>query len=267
MRQRHSFGQIFLKNQKYIQKILASFDLSGKTVLEIGPGKGLITSSLINQAKYLYCVEVDRRFCVFLKNKFRHNKNVEIIHADILKFPFSKLGENITIFGNIPYHISSQLIRYLVNHRKYIKAAYLTFQKEFVQKLTARPSTCNYNFLSCYSQYYANIKKLFDIPASAFEPAPKVDSSFSEITFYSKPPYQVDNEDFLFKIIRKAFAGRRKKIINSLPIIPKGTGAPVKDKRSFFSLLKVDPNSRAENISLKEYVSIANNVASGTHPM
>ncbi len=250
MRQKRSFGQVFLKNQEYIQRILDSLDLEGKIVLEIGPGEGLITNYLIDRAKYLYCVEVDRSFCVFLKNKFRHKKNVEIIHADILKFPFSKLGKNITIFGNIPYQISSQLIKYLIDYREYIKVAYLTFQKEFVRKLTAKPSTHSYKFLSCYSQYYAKIKKLFDIPASAFEPIPRVDSAFSEINFYRKSPYNAKDEDFLFKIIRKAFVGRRKKIINSLPVIG--------DKYDFFSSLKIDPDSRAENISLKEYIAIAN---------
>ena len=250
MRQKRSFGQVFLKNQKYIRKILDSLDFDGKTVLEIGPGMGVITGALISRVKYLYCVEVDRRLCGFLKENFGHKKNVEIIHADILKFPLSDLGNNITIFGNVPYQISSQLVKYLIKHRKSIRHAYLTFQKEFVRKLTAKPSTRDYTFLSCYSQYYAKIEELFDIPASAFEPIPGVDSAFSKFNFYHKSPYKVKDEEFLFRVIRKAFAGRRKKIVNSLSIIPKGP--------DFFSSLKINPASRAENISLKQYISIAN---------
>lgn len=250
MRQKHSFGQVFLKNKKYIQKILDNLDLKNKIVLEIGPGKGAVTDYLIDRVKYLYCLDVDRRFCIFLKNKFKNKKNVKIIHTDILKFQLSKLGENLTVFGNIPYQISSQLIKYLIDNRKYINKAYLTFQKEFVQKLTAKPSTCNYNFLSCYSQYYAQIEKLFNIPASAFEPVPKVNSAFLAMNFYTKSPYFVKNEDFLFKTIRKAFSSRRKKIINSLPVIGNSC--------DFFSSLKINPDLRAENISLEEYINISN---------
>jgi len=260
MKQRYSFGQVFLKNQKYVQKILDSFDLEGKTVLEIGPGMGAITDALISRVKYLYCVEVDRRLCSFLKKRFGHKKNIEIIHADILKFPLSELGKDITIFGNIPYQISSQLVKYLINHREYIRCAYFTFQKEFVRKLTAKPSTGDYTFLSCYSQYYAKIEELFDIPASAFEPIPRVNSAFSKFNFYRKSPYNVKDEDFLFKVIRKAFSGRRKKIINSLSVISKGAASPAGNKHDFFSSLKINPASRAENISLTQYISIADKI-------
>lgn len=252
MKQRRSFGQVFLKDKRYIQKILDNLELEGEIVLEIGPGRGAITDYLSGRAKHLYCVEVDRRFCNFLQAKFSKKKNVEIIHADILKFPLSKLGKNIIVFGNIPYHISSELIKYLIDYRKCICRAYLTFQKEFVQKITAKPSSNGYNFLSCYLQYYAAIERLFDIKASAFEPVPKVNSTFSKITFYPKLPLVAENEDFLFKVIRKAFSGRRKKIVNSLPV--------PEDKLKFFSALKIDPNLRAENISLEEYVSIANSL-------
>ena len=265
MRQKRSFGQVFLKDQKYVRKILDRLDFEGKIVLEIGPGMGIITSALVNRVKYLYCVEVDRRFCGFLKKKFGHKKNVEIIHADILKFPLSELGKDVTIFGNIPYQISSQLIKYLVNHREYIRCAYFTFQKEFVRKLTAKPSTCDYTFLSCYSQYYAKIEELFDIPASAFEPIPRVDSAFSKINFYHEPPYNVKDEDFLFEVIREAFSGRRKKIINSLSVIFKGTALLAGNRHDFFSSLKINPVSRAENISLKQYISIANKGVSLRH--
>lgn len=250
MKQRHSFGQVFLSDKRYIQKILDNLELEGEIVLEIGPGNGAITDYLSDRVKHLYCVEVDKRFCNFLQTKFSTKNNVEIIHADILKFPLSKLGKNVIVFGNVPYQISSELIKYLIDYRKCIRRAYLTFQKEFVQKLTAKPSSGDYNFLSCYVQYYAAIERIFDIKAAAFEPVPKVNSTFSKINFYPKLPLVAENEDFLFKVIRKAFSGRRKKIINSLPV--------PEDKLKFFSSLEIDPNLRAENISLEKYVSIAN---------
>ena len=253
MKQLRSFGQVFLVDTEYIQKIFNSLDIEGKQVLEIGPGKGAMSELLAKGAKNLYCVEVDRRFCDFLRRKFSKIDNVEIIHADILKFGLSGLGNKITVFGNVPYQISSELIKYLIDYRRYIEVAYFTFQKEFVQKMTARASGDNYNFLSCYIQYYAKVEGIFDIKASAFDPIPKVDSTFSKINFYRESPYKVKDEDFLFKVIRKAFSCRRKKIINSLPV--------TENKLKFFSSLGIDPNLRAENISLGEYVLIANELS------
>jgi len=250
MKQLRSFGQVFLTDTEYIQKIFNSLDIESKQVLEIGPGKGVMSGLLAEKAKKLYCIEVDRRFCDFLRRKFFRKDNVEIIHADILKFTLSKLGNKIIIFGNVPYQISSKLIKYLIDYRKYIEVAYFTFQKEFVQKMTAGPSGGNYNFLSCYVQYYAKVERIFDIKASAFDPIPKVDSTFSKINFYSKPPYKAKDEDFLFKVIRKAFSSRRKKIINSLNL--------PKSNQSFFESAGLNLNLRPENLSLKDYVYIAN---------
>ncbi len=250
MRQKRSLGQIFLKDQRYIQKILAKLSLSGQVVLEIGSGNGVISGFLAQNSKQLYCLEVDQYLCQLLKKKFRGNKNVQIIHDDILKFPLGSLGKNILIFGNVPYQISTALIKYLISHREHIQGAYLTLQKEFVQKLTAKHSSNHYCFLGCWTQYYAETIKLFDIPAAAFNPVPKVDSTFIKINFYRKSPYKVRSEDLLFRVIRKAFTNRRKKIINSL-LIPG-------DRHKFFSRLGINPSLRAENISLNQYVAITN---------
>ena len=250
MKQLRSLGQVFLTDAEYIQMIFNSLDIKGKQVLEIGPGKGVISELLAEKAKKLYCIEVDQRFCNFLRKKFFKKDNVEIIHADILKFSLSKLGNKIIVFGNVPYHISSELIKYLVNYRKYVEVAYFTFQKEFVQKMIAGESCENYNFLSCYIQYYARVERIFDIKASAFDPIPKVDSTFSKINFYSKSSYKVEDEDFLFKVIRKAFSSRRKKIINALSLS--------KGNQSSFESAGLNLNLRPENFSLKDYVYIAN---------
>lgn len=251
MRLYHHFGQVFLKDRRYIKKILASVDaFKEEDILEIGPGSGRLTKHLVNEAKYLYCVEVDNRLCEFLKDKFKLFPNIEIINSDILKFSLSKLGKRLIVFGNIPYQISNEIIRYLVTNREYIKKAYLTLQKEFSQKLTAGVSSKSYKYLSCYIQYYARLKKLFDIPSRAFTPVPKVNSSFLEIEFYNKPLYKAKDENHLFEIIRRAFCYRRKKIINTLPIS--------ENREKIFSELHISPSLRPQDVSLKEYVLIAN---------
>ncbi|UCD16104.1 MAG: ribosomal RNA small subunit methyltransferase A [Candidatus Omnitrophota bacterium] len=251
MRLSKSFGQVFLKDTNYIKKIVNALDIDGKEVLEIGSGDGRISELLAPRVKFLYCVELDLRFCNLLEEKFKGSSGVKIIHQDILKFPLTRIDKKLIIFGNIPYQISNELIRYLITNREHIDCAYLTFQKEFVSKLEARPSMKAYGFLSCYVQFYAKVEKLFDIPNKAFVPVPEVDSSFMRMEFYSEIPYKIDNAGFLFKVIKAAFSKRRKKIINSLPF--------PKDKLiEILSSLNLSTDVRPENLSLEDYVKVAN---------
>lgn len=252
-----SLSQVFLKDANYINLIINSLDVAGEEVLEIGSGTGEISRRISAKAKFLYCIELDQRFIPVLEQKFKQQPNVKVIHGNILEFSLSDLGKQLIIFGNVPYQISYELIEYLVKYRQYIKRVYLTLQKEFVQKLIAQVSTKPYSFLTCYIQYYAKVTKIFDIPAKAFMPIPKVDSSFIRLEFYRHPPYEVKDEAFLFKIIHQAFSQRRKKIINSLPL-------PV-DKHLFFNSLNINPNSRPENLSLQEYIAVANRITGNTN--
>ncbi len=246
MRLKQSLGQVFLNDQKYIKKIIASLDIAGKCVLEIGPGAGKITEFISARAKHLYCIEIDPRFYKLLKERFSDRPHIEVIPGDILKFPLTKLPRKLVVFGNIPYQISSDLVKYLVQYRDRIQSAHLTFQREFAQKLTAQPATAHYGFISCYIQYYAQVNKLFKIPAGSFRPIPKVDSSFVNIKFFGRKPYKVKDENFLFNIIRKAFSQKRKKLVNSLSL-PKNRHC-----------LAVDSDARAEDVSLEEYILLAN---------
>jgi len=245
----HSLGQVLLKDKTYIEKIIATLEVKGQDVLEIGPGDGVITGRLLPAARSLYCVELDTRFYGLLREKFKSSPNITIFNQDILDFKLSELGTTVIVFGNVPYHISNNLVRYLIEHRQYVRRAYLTFQKEFVDKLTAAVSTKPYGALSCLAQYYAHIEKLFDIPARAFVPVPKVDSAFMKLEFYAQLPLSAVNEAVLFKVIRGAFSQRRKKIINALSFLP--------DIEHLLLSLKIDGNYRPENLSLRDYISIA----------
>ncbi|MCK9572997.1 MAG: 16S rRNA (adenine(1518)-N(6)/adenine(1519)-N(6))-dimethyltransferase RsmA [Candidatus Omnitrophica bacterium] len=252
MRLSHSLGQVFLTEKNYIQKIINSLVIEDEIVLEIGSGPGEISAAIGKRCKFLYCVEFDPRFVSVLEQKFKNERNVRVIHSDILKFNLSERNERLVIFGNVPYQISNSLISYLIDNRTFIKKAYLTFQKEFVDKLIAETGNKDYGFLSCFIQYYAGIEKIFDIPRGAFTPVPKIDSSFISLDFYDEPQDAAEDENLLIRIIREAFNQRRKKISNSL--------SKFIASDDFFSSLKVDPNARAENVSLKEYVDIANKV-------
>lgn len=253
MKQSKSLGQVFLKDQNYIRRILEALNIAGETVLEIGPGSGEISGQVANKCKFLYCVEFDPRFVANLEEKFSNKENIKIIHSDILKFSLSDLKEKPVIFGNVPYQISNSIINYLIENRAFIKNAYLTFQKEFVDKLIAKVSTKDYSFLSCYVQYYSKVSKLFDIPKGAFAPIPKVDSSFIEVNFNNLSLPRAKDEELLFKVIRHAFNQRRKKILNSLSSFCPGS--------DFFGSLKIDWGLRAENISLEQYILIADRLS------
>lgn len=257
MKLKPKLSQVFLEDKRYVQKIIEAIKVNKEDILEIGPGKGQITEYLSRRANFLYCVELDIKLYNFLNDKFRNVKNIKIIHNDILRFSFSSLSKKVVVFGNIPYQISTPLINYLIKNRNFISNAYLTLQEEFAEKLLAKPSTSQYNFLSCYTQYYAELKKIFKIPSFAFKPQPKVDSLFIELDFNKKNIFEVIDEKLLFEVIRQAFSQRRKKIINSL-IVPQ-------DKKEFFASLGIPENFRAEDISLDKYISISNKLYSLRH--
>ena len=251
MKFKKSLGQHFLRDKRFVRKILKNLHFDGETVLEIGAGSGVMTRRIINRkVKRLYCLEKDLSLIPILKERFL-SERVEIINEDILGFNIGSLGDNIVVFGNIPFNISNRLIRYLIDNRRFVKKAYLTFQKEFAHRLAASCNTRVYGYLSCFVQYYAKIRILFDIPKEAFYPKPKVDASFVEMDFCGYPLFRVGDEKLFFKLIRKAFSSRRKKVINSL--------SGLKDKENLkkaFSSLKLDTSSRAENLSLKDYYNL-----------
>lgn len=242
-------GQVFLTNLSYIEKIKNSLDIDGETVVEIGPGRGAITKHLAARAKKLYAVEADRKLHEQLVIQFVDSENVELLSKNILNFDFSFLKEKAVVFGNIPYCISSDIIKHLVKNRAFVKRAYLTCQKEFIEKLAAKPSTGGYVFLSCYFQYHSRIIKLFDIPANAFSPIPKVNSTFALLDFLEEPDIPANDEGFLFELIKNAFANRRKKIINAIH---------AEDKKDILASCGIDPSLRPENISLEQYITLAN---------
>jgi 16S rRNA (adenine1518-N6/adenine1519-N6)-dimethyltransferase len=250
MRLSRSLGQIFLRDRRYIGKIIRILDINGEDVVEIGPGKGCITVHLAEKANKLVCVELDIRFCSYLEKRFVDNPCVEVVNCDILKFPLAKISEKVVVVGNVPYQISERLVKYLVENRNCIKKAYLMLQKEFVNKLLSKEGTKSYTPLSCYVNYYAKVRKYFDVPARAFSPLPKVNSCFISLEFYPLPPYKVCDTDYLFEIIDSAFCHRRKKIINSFPCLRENPGILLKGG--------ISPEARAEDISLSQYVYMAN---------
>lgn len=262
MKQLHRYSQKFISDKGIIRKILLSLDASDAIIVEVGSGDGRLSDHLRAVCRKLICVEIDRRFCRYLEKRFGHDKKVTVVNSDILQWPLTSAVSDgslsgvakVVLVGNIPYHISKRFVRYCIANRAFIQRGYFMFQREFADKLLAKVSTASYCWLSCFFQYYATGQRLFDVPADAFSPPPRVASSFVKTIFFTEPRLKAVNDAFLFQIINAAFSQRRKKIINSL--------ACYSDIVSISSKLKIDLNARAENISLATYIKLANELYS-----
>lgn len=249
-------GQNFLRDIKIQQKIIQACHLKDDdTVLEIGPGQGAITRLIAPCVKKLVCVETDRDLIEPLRLLFpneSHGNPVEVIHADFLKWDMSHLPSGIKIVGNIPYYISTPIIEKIISERARVSEAFLTVQLEFGERLIAKEGGKEYGSLTCFVQYYADIKMHFKIKNASFKPAPRVDSCFISIKL-NDGKEKAKDEAFLFKLIQTAFQQRRKNIVNAL----KGLVEKEKLER-ILQELNIDPKARPENLTLLNYINICN---------
>jgi 16S rRNA (adenine1518-N6/adenine1519-N6)-dimethyltransferase len=252
-RPKKNLGQNFLTDVRIQQKIIQACDLKIEdVVVEIGPGQGVLTRLIAPQVKRLICVETDRDLIGSLRSGLP--ASVEIVHADFLKWDMSHLPYGVKVIGNIPYYISTPIIEKLITDRTKISVAFLTVQLEFGQRLTAKVGGAkDYGSLSCFAQYYAEVKMLFKIKHTCFQPAPKVDSCFLRLMMRPQGQALVVDEEFLFKLIQTAFQQRRKNIVNSL----KGLAGRKKLEESL-ERLGINPNARPENLTLLNYINLCN---------
>ena len=261
---RKKLGQNFLIDKNIIRKITGIISLAkDDIVLEIGAGQGVLTQELIKSAKNVIAVELDRILFQDLKHNFSDSDNIELINEDILKINLQELikklriRRKINVVANIPYSITTPILEYLFKNIEFFNIIYLMVQKEFALRLAAKLNTKDYSSMSCFAQFHAQPALLFQIKNTCFWPRPKVDSYFIRLkpkgcNFYSGELKPKDNK-LLFKIIRTAFNQRRKNILNSLKsILDKNSVGDILTK------LNIDFNSRAENISLDDFIKVSN---------
>jgi len=255
-----SLGQNFLVDQNIAKKIIAALELKpSDIILEIGAGKGELTSLIASKVSKIYAVELDKRLQDTLTYRLKDYSNVSIINQDILKFNLDNLltGKvRIKVFGNIPYYISSPIIEYLIKHRGQVEEAFITVQKEFAKRVVASPGSKEYGAFSFFVQYYALPEIILQISRGCFFPVPKVDSCLLYLRFREKPAVYVGNEGLLFSIIRSAFNQRRKTLRNSL----KGIIAQEKIE-DFLLKHKKNHNIRPEELSLSDFAELVNTLS------
>jgi 16S rRNA (adenine1518-N6/adenine1519-N6)-dimethyltransferase len=256
-RAKKSLGQNFLRDGNARRRIVAACGFSASdTVLEIGPGRGSLTSLIAERVKKVYAVELDQALAEGLQEQFRDNAAVDIRQGDILRFDPGSLPEaragKITVIGNIPYYITSPILEHLIDNRQAVKAVFLTVQKEFARRICAAPGSKEYGSFSCYIQYYTKPAILFDIKKNSFYPVPKVDSSFIRLEMRAIPAVHVSDEERLFRVIRHAFQQRRKTLRKSL----KGIVAESALER-FFACSGIPSTTRPERLSLQDFAALA----------
>lgn len=247
---RRRFSQNFLVDRSAVDRIVAALSPPpGATVLEIGPGTGALTAPLAARGRVV-AVEIDRDLAARLRETFPDGR-VEVVEEDVLAFDFSRAGDDLLVAGNLPYHVSKPVVAKLVAERARVAAAVLMFQKEVAERLTASPGSPAYGPLTIAARLAFDVETLFDLPAAAFRPRPKVVSTVTRWRRLS-PGLDPAIEGPLREVVRIAFAARRKTLLANFR-------AALGDEqaRALLAASGVEPETRAERLSPEDFVRLA----------
>ncbi|MEX0619500.1 MAG: 16S rRNA (adenine(1518)-N(6)/adenine(1519)-N(6))-dimethyltransferase RsmA [Pseudohongiellaceae bacterium] len=255
-RPRKRFGQNFLHDEHVIRKIIDSIQIRPEDhIVEIGPGQGALTRHLVNQGKRLDLIELDRDLVVRLSSEMGSHDHLHLHQADILKFDLGDIAEPgfpLRVVGNLPYNISTPVIFRLLKYQSMIRDMVFMLQLEVVNRMAAEPGNRTYGRLGLMVQYYCRVEHLFDVPANAFTPRPKVVSAIVRLTPHTTPPVEARDVGCLQNVIRTAFTQRRKTLKNSLKTLI---------SEDAWTNIPVDNSQRPENISLADYVRISDSLS------
>lgn len=243
-----SLGQHWLNDDASLEAMVASVDVGPEdTVLEIGPGAGSLTKKLVATAKQVVAVEYDKMLALNLPVRVRA-PNLQVIQSDILKFDFGQLPPDYKVVANIPYYLTSNLLRVMCETPNHFSEASLLVQKEVAQRVAAQPG--DMSLLSVSVQYYCQTGLGPIIPAKLFTPAPKVDSQILMLSYRKEPLFPDVDEKRFFQIVKAGFAQRRKTILNSL-----GGGLQLNREQAAAALEKagISPGARAQTLSLADW--------------
>ncbi len=246
------FGQNFLVDESIIADIVDAINPKFEdNMVEIGPGLGAMTRPLLKRLERLHVVEIDRDIIERLKSDYPQDGRLVIHEGDALKFDLAMLPAPLRIVGNLPYNISSPLLFHFADHAGRIADMHFMLQDEVVERMVAEPSTPAYGRLSVMLQYRFYMEKLLDVPPESFRPAPKVNSAIVRMIPLPDDRIAVKNEALFSRIVGSAFGQRRKTLRNTLREFL---------DESAFAALGIDPQLRAENLSVDEFERITSHV-------
>jgi len=260
-------GQHFLDDPSVGSRIVEALgDLSQSTVLEIGPGRGALTSMLGRRARRGIAVEADRVLAAQLRMKFSLVPNLEIIEGDILAVDLNTLfgpkpgttrpgmeqaPDRVRVVGNLPYFITSDILLRLFEYRKYFETIVLMVQKEVADRLAAHPGTKDYGLLTATAQLYSRVEKLFEVPPGSFSPPPKVHSAVVRLVLVPRLEKLAVNEAEFMSFLKLSFAQKRKTLWNNLKVRYASEDLTGAMKRA-----RIQPSIRAEALSLEQMAAL-----------
>jgi len=250
-------GQIFLRDALVVDKILQSAALAPQeTVLEIGPGRGILTAALARQAQALYAIEVDAHYARALEQHFASATQVHILQADARFYDYGLLPQPLVVVANLPYSMGMAILDRLLTFRQRLSRLVIMLQHEVALRLLALPNTSAYGALSVFFQYYATITHQFDVSRHAFTPVPAVDSTVLTLVPFTVSPWPECDAPWLFRIVKSAFAHRRKTLrVNLLAAFP--TALTRTALADIFTNLGLSEHVRAQELHVRQFVQLA----------
>ncbi len=237
-------------NKKVAREMIEKMNLKkGEYVLEIGPGKGILTKILLEKKVKVIAIEIDRNLCRYLRENIL-DLDFSLIEGDFLKINIKEILDKfnlkkVKLLSNVPYNITTPLLIRLIRERENFSEIYLTLQKEVVERINAKPGTKEFSSLTIFINFYTDIKVLMPIPAHFFYPKPKVNSLFFRMIPKEKLQIEKEKEEIFFKLVRRAFQERRKKI-----------GKILKEFGLYEKVPEEIREKRPDQISIEEYIKI-----------
>ena len=254
-------GQNFLIDPNIVRKIVALAELSPSDhVLEIGPGRGILTEALCHAAGQVTAIEVDPRLHAYLETRQVELPNVELVCEDALSYPVESLPMGTVVVANLPYYISTPLLFRLLDQRDRFPRMVLMLQNEVADRLVAKPDGSDYGVLSVMAQYAAEITKAFRVSAQCFRPRPEVGSAVVLLRTKQRRELSSEEEPKFATLVKASFAHRRKTLINSL----KDEGYNQKSVIEALQSLTLSPTVRAEVLSVAQLIELTRRMPSST---
>ncbi len=256
-----SLGQNFLHDPGVLDKIAAAAELTpADAVLEIGPGTGALTERLAAAAGRVVAVETDARLQPLLAERLAGCSHVEVVYADILAVDVPALmgPAPYIVVANLPYYITSAILRHLLEAPRRPRRLVLTVQQEVAERIMAAPG--DLSLLAVSVQFYGQPRTVMHIKPAAFWPRPDVDSAVLRIDVYDRPPVDVPDERAFFRVVRAGFSQKRKQLRNALGA---GLGLGGEAAAALLTRAGVDPRRRAETMTLAEWAALARAAAEG----